>query len=94
MFPDFPKFSCVSDLCFLLGTEPNSYHPYDPLCFQVNETTTGRFAINLKNNQEYCGYVVYKTSSEWGRSESENASFCVTLPGEDNDEYNLFSSCT
>lgn len=48
---------------------------------QVNETTTGRFVINLKNNQtEYCGYVVYKPFSEWGRSESVRAHFCVTLP--------------
>ncbi|XP_070691308.1 interferon lambda receptor 1 [Pempheris klunzingeri] len=50
---------------------------------QANETTTGRFVLNLKNNRtEYCGYVVYKPFSEWGRSESENASFCVTLPGD------------
>lgn len=59
-------------------------------CLQVNESTTGRFVINLKNNHtEYCGHVVYKPGSYWGRTESENASFCVTLPGEDNDEYHL-----
>uniref|UniRef100_UPI0037E9BA7B interferon lambda receptor 1 n=1 Tax=Semicossyphus pulcher TaxID=241346 RepID=UPI0037E9BA7B len=47
---------------------------------QVNESTTGRFIINLKNNQtEYCGYVVYKPSAEWGRPESEKASFCAKL---------------
>ncbi|XP_070768709.1 interferon lambda receptor 1 [Enoplosus armatus] len=51
---------------------------------QVNKTTTGQFVINLKNNQtEYCGYVVYQPLSEWGRPESENASFCATLPGDD-----------
>ncbi|XP_041799342.1 uncharacterized protein LOC121611044 [Chelmon rostratus] len=49
----------------------------------VNESTTGRFVINLKNNHtEYCGHVVYKPGSYWGRTESENASFCVTLPGD------------
>ncbi|XP_078108510.1 interferon lambda receptor 1 [Sander vitreus] len=48
---------------------------------QVNKTTTGRFVINLKNNQtEYCGYVVYQPSSEWGRPNSTIAPFCVTLP--------------
>ncbi|XP_051262971.1 interferon lambda receptor 1 [Dicentrarchus labrax] len=50
---------------------------------QHNESTTGRFVINLKNNQtEYCGYVVYKPFSRWGRSESEKATFCATLPGD------------
>ncbi|XP_076593888.1 interferon lambda receptor 1 [Chaetodon auriga] len=50
---------------------------------QVNETKTGQFVINLKNNRtEYCGYVVYKPNYKWGRSESENASFCVTLRGD------------
>ncbi|KAL6109721.1 il22ra1 [Pungitius sinensis] len=47
----------------------------------VNKTTTGRFVIRLKNNRtEYCGYVVYKPQVEAGRSESEPAHFCVTLP--------------
>nr|XP_033958116.1 interferon lambda receptor 1 [Pseudochaenichthys georgianus] len=47
---------------------------------QVNITTTGRFVINLKNNQtEYCGNVFYTPSTE-GRLKSENATFCVTLP--------------
>ncbi|XP_031708361.1 interferon lambda receptor 1 isoform X1 [Anarrhichthys ocellatus] len=50
---------------------------------QVNEATTGRFIISVTNNQtEYCGYVSYKPAAEWGRSESERASFCVTLPGD------------
>ncbi|XP_068591442.1 interferon lambda receptor 1 [Cebidichthys violaceus] len=50
---------------------------------QVNETTTGRFVISVKNIQtEYCGYVLYKPETEWGRSASEPASFCVTLPGD------------
>ncbi|XP_035527588.1 interferon lambda receptor 1 isoform X2 [Morone saxatilis] len=50
---------------------------------QHNESTTGRFVINLKNSQtEYCGYVVYKPFSRWGRSESEKATFCATLPGD------------
>lgn len=46
-----------------------------------NETTNGRFVINLKNNKtKYCGHVVYRPFSERGRKVSENASFCVTLP--------------
>lgn len=50
---------------------------------QYHEKTTGLFVINLKNNQtKYCGYVVYKPYSEWGRPESEKASFCITLPGD------------
>nr|WEY35871.1 interleukin 22 receptor subunit alpha-1 [Sebastes schlegelii] len=50
---------------------------------QVNKTTTGRFVINLKNNQtEYCGYVVYQPRPVWGHSESERADFCATLPGD------------
>ncbi|XP_075962755.1 interferon lambda receptor 1 [Anarhichas minor] len=50
---------------------------------QINEATTGRFIISVTNNQtEYCGYVSYKPAAEWGRSESERASFCVTLPGD------------
>ncbi|XP_010736461.2 interferon lambda receptor 1 isoform X1 [Larimichthys crocea] len=50
---------------------------------QDKENTVGQFVINLKNNRtEYCGYVVYKPESEWGRSGSENASFCITLPGD------------
>lgn len=61
---------------------------------QEYETKTGQFVVNLKNNKtEYCGYVVYKPSIELGRSESENATFCVTLPGEE-DKCNLFSSYT
>ncbi|KAM8733927.1 interferon lambda receptor 1 [Acanthopagrus schlegelii] len=48
---------------------------------QEYETKTGQFVVNLKNNKtEYCGYVVYKPSIELGRSESENATFCVILP--------------
>ncbi|XP_035991142.1 interferon lambda receptor 1 [Fundulus heteroclitus] len=48
---------------------------------QVIKSTTGHFDINLKYNQsEYCGEVVYIPTPEWGRSVSENASFCVTLP--------------
>ncbi|XP_062254377.1 interferon lambda receptor 1 [Platichthys flesus] len=47
----------------------------------VSEGTTGQFVINLKNNRtKYCGHVVYKPFSEWGRNLSEEASFCVTLP--------------
>ncbi|XP_065814138.1 interferon lambda receptor 1 [Labrus bergylta] len=47
---------------------------------KVNQSSTGRFVINLKNNQtKYCGYVVYMPSAEWGRSKSENASFCTKL---------------
>ncbi|XP_038566772.1 interferon lambda receptor 1 isoform X1 [Micropterus salmoides] len=46
-----------------------------------NQSSTGQFVINLKNNQtKYCGYVVYMPNFEWGRSKSEKASFCVTLP--------------
>ncbi|KAM4600448.1 interferon lambda receptor 1 [Polymixia lowei] len=49
---------------------------------QRNTSATGRFVINLKNNNtEYCGYVVYKPTFELGRRQSENASFCVKLPG-------------
>ncbi|MEQ2250603.1 hypothetical protein ILYODFUR_002664 [Ilyodon furcidens] len=48
---------------------------------QVITSTTGHFDINLKYNQsEYCGHVVYIPTPEWGRSVSENASFCVSLP--------------
>ncbi|XP_059195077.1 interferon lambda receptor 1 [Centropristis striata] len=48
---------------------------------QVNMTESSQFVINLKNNgTEYCGYVVYKPFAEWGRKESEKATFCVTLP--------------
>lgn len=64
--------------------------------FQLQEydTKTGQFVVNLKNNKtEYCSYVVYKPSIELGRSESENATFCVTLQGE-KDKCNLFSSYT
>nr|XP_019948229.1 PREDICTED: uncharacterized protein LOC109633078 [Paralichthys olivaceus] len=47
----------------------------------VNENTTGRFVINLKNNRtKYCGHVFYKPFSEYGRAVSEKALFCVTLP--------------
>ncbi|KAL3059846.1 hypothetical protein OYC64_014444 [Pagothenia borchgrevinki] len=47
---------------------------------RVNVTTTGRFVINLRNNEtEYCGNVFYTPSTE-GRLKSENATFCVTLP--------------
>ncbi|KAM8869375.1 uncharacterized protein AB9W97_016750 [Spinachia spinachia] len=54
-----------------------------PWATKVNETTTGRFVIGLKNNgTEYCGYVVYKPKTESGRPESERAHFCVTLPGD------------
>ncbi|KAM7383118.1 hypothetical protein PAMP_002800 [Pampus punctatissimus] len=50
---------------------------------QVNKNKSSKFVINLKNNQtEYCGHVVYKPTAEWGRPESEKASFCVTLPGD------------
>ncbi|KAM4567537.1 interferon lambda receptor 1 isoform 1-T2 [Fundulus diaphanus] len=48
---------------------------------QVIKSTTGHFNVNLKYNQSvYCGDVVYIPTPEWGRSVSENASFCVTLP--------------
>ncbi|XP_041844438.1 interferon lambda receptor 1 isoform X2 [Melanotaenia boesemani] len=47
---------------------------------QVYESTTNHFDIKMRYNQtEYCGYVVYKPKSEWGSSESENASFCFRL---------------
>ncbi|XP_034410347.1 interferon lambda receptor 1 [Cyclopterus lumpus] len=50
---------------------------------QVHESTTGQFVISLKNNQtEYCGHVAYSPSTEWGRPKGEQASFCVTLPGD------------
>ncbi|XP_049440054.1 interferon lambda receptor 1 [Epinephelus fuscoguttatus] len=49
----------------------------------VNKSTTGRFVINLKNNQtKYCGNVIYKPCTEHGRPESESATFCVTLHGD------------
>lgn len=77
--------------CNLQSTNSITSHLYDPLCLQVNKTTSGRFVISLNNNQqEYCGYVYYKTLSEWGRSDSQNASFCATLPGEENADHNLF----
>ncbi|XP_034554593.1 interferon lambda receptor 1 [Notolabrus celidotus] len=47
---------------------------------RVNISINGSFIINLKNNRtEYCGYVVYKPSCEWGRNESEKAHFCTKL---------------
>ncbi|KAM7421304.1 hypothetical protein PAMA_015449 [Pampus argenteus] len=50
---------------------------------QVNKNISSKFVINLKNNQtEYCGHVVYKPTSVWGRPESEKVAFCVTLPGD------------
>ncbi|XP_027869138.1 interferon lambda receptor 1 [Xiphophorus couchianus] len=48
---------------------------------QVVKTKNNHFDINLKYNQsDYCGHVVYTVTPEWGRSVSENASFCATLP--------------
>ncbi|KAM4736353.1 interferon lambda receptor 1 [Anableps anableps] len=48
---------------------------------QVIKSTNDHFDINLKYKQSvYCGDVVYTPTPEWGRSVSENASFCVTLP--------------
>ncbi|XP_044064350.1 interferon lambda receptor 1 isoform X2 [Siniperca chuatsi] len=56
---------------------------YPKWAAHVNKTSTGRFVINLKNNEtEYCGYVVYNPFTEWGRLESENASFCVRMPSD------------
>uniref|UniRef100_A0A3B4WPV9 Uncharacterized LOC111661624 n=1 Tax=Seriola lalandi dorsalis TaxID=1841481 RepID=A0A3B4WPV9_SERLL len=50
---------------------------------QVNDVATGQFNISLKKSQtEYCGHVVYRPSSEWGRKVSEKAPFCVTLLGD------------
>ncbi|XP_041650200.1 uncharacterized protein LOC121514168 [Cheilinus undulatus] len=47
---------------------------------KVNHSKTGRFIINFKNTQtEYCGYVIYMPSVEWGRSKSEKAPFCAKL---------------
>lgn len=70
-------------VCNLHWTELIIFDSYDPLCLQVRESTTGQFDISLKyNHTVYCGYVVYKPNSEVGHSGSDNASFCVTLPGE------------
>ncbi|KAF3692203.1 Interleukin-22 receptor subunit alpha-2 [Channa argus] len=45
--------------------------------------TTGQFVIDLKSKLSlYCGYVVYVPLSESGRSQSQNASFCVTVPAD------------
>ncbi|XP_028281978.1 interferon lambda receptor 1 [Parambassis ranga] len=42
------------------------------------ESESEQFVINLKSNQiQYCGFVVYRPSTDWGRSASEKASFCV-----------------
>lgn len=47
---------------------------------KVIESTTGQFNIDLKNTKtEYCGYVVYMPSTEWGRPKSEKAPFCTKL---------------
>ncbi|PWA20618.1 hypothetical protein CCH79_00011543, partial [Gambusia affinis] len=47
---------------------------------QVVKTKNNHFDINLKYNQSfYCGHVVYTAIPEWGRSVSENSSFCATL---------------
>ncbi|CAN9513855.1 unnamed protein product [Ophioblennius macclurei] len=45
----------------------------------VSENTNGSFVLDLKQQGEYCGNVVYRPSPEWGRKESEKADFCVTL---------------
>ncbi|XP_023124801.2 interferon lambda receptor 1 [Amphiprion ocellaris] len=56
----------------------NITHPQWPV--EIQKSKTKQFIINLKKKQtKYCGNVVYKLSSEWGRPESESASFCVTL---------------
>lgn len=44
------------------------------------ESHSGQFIIDLKKKSYYCGTVIYKPSSNWGRPSSESASFCVTLP--------------
>ncbi|XP_028986160.1 interferon lambda receptor 1 [Betta splendens] len=51
----------------------------------VKTNTNPQFVIDLKENEaEYCGHVVYNTLSEWGRSQSQKASFChsVKPPGD------------
>lgn len=48
---------------------------------QVFTHTKDNFDINLTySHSVYCGHVVYIPTPEMGRSVSENASFCVTLP--------------
>lgn len=53
-----------------------------PWAAQDLGNTTGQFFINVKNNQEYCGYVVYEPASDWGRGSSEEEFFCVLIPGD------------
>ncbi|XP_054903153.1 interferon lambda receptor 1 isoform X2 [Poeciliopsis prolifica] len=54
---------------------------YPQWAAQVVKSKNNHFDINLKYNQsKYCGHLVYTATPEWGRSVSENASFCVTLP--------------
>lgn len=48
----------------------------------VNQSTSGQFVISMKKQTKYCGYVYYRTSLEWGRKASDNAHFCVKLPGD------------
>lgn len=80
--------ACLFDLYNLQCTESIS-HQYDILCLQDRQSTSGQFVVDLINSDaKFCGYVVYKTSTEKGRPESQNASFCDTLKGEDNvDQY-------
>ncbi|XP_061676899.1 interferon lambda receptor 1 [Syngnathoides biaculeatus] len=50
---------------------------------QHHSSLSAHLVINLKSDQsKYCGYVVYKPLCEWGRPDSEKATFCVTLPGD------------
>lgn len=85
MFQNFPEFSCLSDKRTCNGLNWSVIIHMTP-SLQTDQTTSGQFVINLKNNNqtEYCGHVVYKPSSGWDRpeTESEEAEFCVKLPGQ------------
>ncbi|XP_061531673.1 interferon lambda receptor 1 [Phycodurus eques] len=61
-----------------------TFHLTSPeVAVQHHLSLSAHLVINLKSNQsKYCGYVVYKPLCEWGRPESEKATFCVTLPGD------------
>ncbi|XP_029361254.1 uncharacterized protein LOC115045612 isoform X2 [Echeneis naucrates] len=56
----------------------------------VRTNRNGTFIIQLKQKQtKYCGHVLYKPSTEWGRNESEKAPLCITLQ----DDHRILVSC-
>ncbi|XP_077384148.1 interferon lambda receptor 1 isoform X2 [Festucalex cinctus] len=52
---------------------------------QEHNSTAPHFVFNLKSNQRYCGYVVYKNLCHVAPLQSEKAEFCETLPAKPSD---------